>query len=65
MKLALKVVGPTVFRFALENKAVLFASLNPTEVSNIIYWRSLTLKWAWPPIIWVSCFTDDEPWERD
>ena len=75
MKLSLNVVGPTVFVFrpkweeVKENKALLFSWLAQTEVSNIIYWRSLTLRWGWPPIIWVSCFTDtddaeEDPWER-
>ena len=66
MKLSLKVLSPTLFVFSpkweevKEKKAVLLAWLNPTEVSNVIYWRSLTLRWGWPPIIWVSCFTDAE-----
>ena len=65
MKLRLRLVGPTVFIFrpsweqVKHDKGVIFAWLAPTEVSNIIYWRSLTLKWGWPPVIWVSCLTDD------
>jgi len=66
MRLSLKVVGPAVFVFrpkweeVKKDKALLFAWLAPTEISNTIYWRSLTLRWGWPPIIWVSCFTDNE-----
>jgi len=66
MKLDIRVLGPTVFVFRpnwkeiKENKALLFAWIARTEVKNIIFWRSITLRWGWPPIIWISCFTDDE-----
>jgi len=68
MKLSLKVVGSTVVALTKwaevkKEKALLLAWLAQTEVSNVVYWRSLTLRWGWPPIIWVSCFTDIKEFE--
>ena len=65
MKLSLHILKPTVFELPTwkeikENKALLFTWISPTEIPNIIFWRSITVRWRWPPIIWVSCFTDAE-----
>ena len=31
-----------------------------TEVSNVLFWRVLVLKLAWPPVVWLECFCDIE-----
>ena len=61
----LEVLEPTVFvgpRWAniKRDKNLLFVWMNPTEVSNVIFWRSFTIRFGWPPIIYVACFTDTE-----
>lgn len=65
MKLDIKVVGPTVFTITewaevKKDKELLLVWLAQTEVSNVVYLRALKLRWGWPPIIWLSCFTDIE-----
>lgn len=62
MKLALEIIGPTAFVWPTwssikRDKNLLFVLITETEAPNIIYWRSITLRWGWPPILFVSCFT--------
>jgi len=53
---------PPYWEAIKRDKALLFVWIGETELANVIYWRSITLRVGWPPIKFVSCFTftDDE-----
>ncbi len=61
-KLSLNVVSSPVFRITLSwrDKTVTLSWIADTEVSNIIWWRLITIKCQLPPIVVVECFTDKE-----
>jgi hypothetical protein len=43
----------------LEGKLFLTWSAE-TEVSNVLFWRILVFKLAWPPVVSLECFCDVE-----
>ena len=64
-KLALELIGSAVFtgprwRDIKLNKNLLFVWITETSAPNLILWRSITVTWHWPFIIWVACFTDKD-----
>ena len=64
-KIALEIIGPTAFvgprwEHVKREKALLFAWLNETSVSNVIHWRSISLRLGWPLVRYLSCFTFTE-----
>lgn len=65
VKVVIEVLGPTAFTMSTwsdikEYKGILFLWIRQTSVANVISWFSITLKWGWPPIRWVNCFTSDD-----
>ena len=61
-RMALEVLEPTAFvgprwEYIKRDKNLLFAWINRTVVSNVIFWRSFTIRFGWPPIIYIECFT--------
>jgi len=42
----------------LDNKTIVLGWVAETEVQNIILMRIITIKWSWPLVKCVTCFTD-------
>ncbi len=59
--LRLELIGPTV-RYgpfiSPEDRAIVCGWRRETEAPGIIWFRLLTIKWRWPPIKIITCFTD-------
>ena len=47
------------------NRAVAFFWMAETEVPNIILMRIIVLRLRWPPIKWVTMFTDRKEYEDE
>ena len=43
---------------SLENKLIVLAWVAETEVQNKIAVRFISIGWRWPPVKWVTAFTD-------
>ena len=58
--LRLEVDKKKVFSLELSrsDKAIILSWVAGTEVYDIIWMRIITIKWCWPPIRCVKCFTD-------
>jgi len=52
--------GPRHFNifFSSEDKALIIAWAAETEAQNLTWMRLATVKWRWPPIKVITCFTD-------
>ena len=64
-KIALEIIAPMAFvglrwEHVKREKALLFVWLNETSASNVIHWRSISLKLSWPPVRCLSYFTFTE-----
>jgi len=59
-------IGPTVFQAGVSrpDKAVILHWVGMTNFSNIIWQRFVVLKFRWPPVRSISCFSNIEEVEN-
>jgi hypothetical protein len=59
-KLSLEVDKEKVFSFVFSrsDRAIIISWVAETSVSNMVFLRMITIKWRWPPVKWITCFTD-------
>lgn len=48
------------FLFSRSDRAIIISWVAETSASNMIWLRMVTIKWRWPPIICITCFTDKQ-----
>ena len=61
--LSLEVVGPVVRNgpiISRKDRAIVCGWRRETVSPGIIWFRLLTIKWHWPPVKVITCFTDCE-----
>ena len=46
------------FEFSRSDRAIIISWVAETNVSNMVWIRIVSIKWRWPPIRCVTCFTD-------
>jgi len=58
--LYLEIIGPKTFSidFSWSDKAIILGWFAETSMANIIWMRLITIRWGWPPVRCVECFTD-------
>jgi hypothetical protein len=59
-KLRLEVSTEKTFslEFSRSDRALILSWVAETSAPNIVWMRLITIKWRWPPIMCVTCFTD-------
>ena len=59
-KLMLEVDKKKVFslEFSRKDRAIIISWVAETSAPNIVWVRIVSIKWRWPPIKCVTCFTD-------
>lgn len=58
MELCLEVDREKIFSLQFSDRAIIISWVAETSAPNIIWMRLVTIKWRWPPIKCVACFTD-------
>ena len=58
--LCLEVDKKKVFslEFSRKDRAIIISWVAGTSAPNIVWVRIVSIKWSWPPVRWVICFTD-------
>ena len=58
--LCLEVDKKKVFslEFSMSDRVIIISWVAETNVSNMVWIRIVSIKWRWPPIKCVTCFTD-------
>ncbi len=46
------------FEFSKSDRAIIISWVAETSAPNMVWLRIVTIKWRWPPIKCVTCFTD-------
>jgi len=62
MSLKLWVMKPAQFNWCISwrEMAIILSWVASTEVKNLLWLKLMTIKWRWPPVKSVTCFTDAE-----